>query len=66
MLHDAFIEFFVIYLRDRTYFDLFDLFIGNVSAADIILIFREVDYLLMTPESVFRALSESDPFFELF
>lgn len=66
MLHYAFIEFLVVDFCYGTYFDLFDLFIGNISAADIILIFGEVDDLLMAPKPIFGAFGEGDTFLKFF
>ena len=63
MFHYSFIEFSVVDAGYGAHLYFFNLFIAEISDAELILGLREVDYLLMRPKSILSAFGQSESFF---
>lgn len=66
MSNDSLVPHFIVNTGDATYFDFFDLFVSDVSHAELILSLRQIYYFLVRPPSFLCAFRQSDPLFQLF
>ena len=64
MFHYSFIEFSVVNTGDGTHLYFFDLFIAEISNAELVLGLGQVDYFFMRPKSILSTFGQSESFFK--
>lgn len=59
MLNDSLLIQFIFNFSDTADLNLFDLFIGKISTAQILLILRKIHDFLVTPETILRTFCQN-------